>query len=99
MEEKIQENQPDEQVLPQTPSVIGKRKVKPFTIAILLIVILLISVGLVYAGMQISKRNQPKVWIEPPLTVATPQPTEIIDKTGSWKTYTNEVFGYSLKYP
>jgi len=98
MEEKILEDQVSQPVLEQTPVVVEKKKVSPLTIVVLLVVILLVGVGGIYAGMQLGK-NQIKVWVEPPLTVATPEPTEIIDETSTWKTYISKNKEYQIKYP
>ena len=70
---------------------------KSHPIIFLLIAILLTAVG-VYAGMQLEKRKV-KVWVEPPLTEITPEPTQITDSTANWKIYANTTYGFEFKYP
>lgn len=69
---------------------------KNLKIILLIVLGLIVVAGAVYAGIQIGKRSQIKVWTEPPLTSES---TLIPAETANWKTYTNEKYGYSIKYP
>jgi len=55
--------------------------------------------GLVFAGTQISKSSRLPLKSQnltpTPILIASPTP----DPTADWKTYTNEEYGYSVKYP
>jgi len=91
------------QPVSETP-VLPKKKFNFKIIAILLIVILLITGG-VYARMQIGKR-QMAGGLQPKATpTLIPQPTQIPtliptpDETANWKIYTNSLLSYSVKYP
>lgn len=102
MEEEIQENQPNQPILEPTSVAIPAKKGRPLTVVILLIVILLIGVGGVYAGVMIGKKSQVKVWVEPPFTEITPEPTVISDETANWNKYirASANFGsFSVEYP
>lgn len=83
MEEKIQENQINQPDLPRTPVTVEKKKVNPLTIVILLIAILLVGVGGVYAGMQISKKQTPTPLVSQPTVTPTAfvQPTIFVQST------------------
>lgn len=91
MEEKIPENQANQVDLGQTPVTVEKNKVSPVTIVILLIVILLVGVGGVYAGMQISKKQTPVPLVSQstiiptsfvqPTTILTSIPTQVVQPT------------------
>jgi len=96
MPEQITETPQTTQSVQPVP-VEPKRKSGLKIIVISLIVISLI-VGGVYAGMQLEKKKV-KVWTKPPLTEITPQPTEVIDETASWKTYADSVAKFEIKYP
>lgn len=98
MTELMQENQSD---LSQTPVAVGKKKVNPLTIVVLLIVILLVGVGGIYAGMQISKKQTPIPLVSQPTIIPTKfvQPTSVSDETANWKTYTNTKYGFEFMYP
>jgi len=90
-------------IIPQTPETPQSTPdtccshPKSHPIILLLLAILLITVG-IYAGMQLEKRKV-NVWVEPPLTEITPEPTKITDPTTTWKTYTNTKYGFQFKYP
>jgi len=90
--------QPQEQIQPiQETPVLPKKKFP--LIVILLVVILFFGAGLVYAGMQIGKKQTTEnetVKISPTLI---PEPTETVDETDNWKTYTSNDLGISFQYP
>lgn len=100
---------PETPVLPETPintpanSVFDQKKKPWVKIAILLIVILLVCGGLVYAGMEIQKRQASSQHISNPEVVPTSTPAVIAtvtpDPTTDWKTYTSPEKTYSFKYP
>jgi len=101
-ENKTLENQtPEPVVLPETPedtpvnSVVEQKKKPWVKIVILLIVILLVCTGLVFAGMEIQKRQAATLPTPSLVAIATPTP----DPTASWKTYISAKYGYSIKYP
>ncbi len=101
MTEQTQEiTQPIEPI--QQVPVESKKKSNLPAIVILLVVILLVGVGGVYAGMQISKKQTPVVMPTAPPPEVRPTetlPTPISDETASWKTYKNEEDGFEFKYP
>jgi len=70
------------------------KKSNPPKIILFVILGLLVAGGLVYAGMNIGKKQTPTV-VVPPVIEPTPTP----DPTADWKTYTNSEYGYSIKYP
>lgn len=71
---------------------------KGFTPIIIILGIVLI-LGIV-GGVYYFGKNFVKVPVSKPqvLVSSTPQPTQI-NETASWKTYTNNQYGYSIKYP
>ncbi len=99
MEEGIIENQPE---LKQTPVAVEKKKINPLTIVILLIVILLVGVGGVYAGMQLGKEQTPT---SIPTQVAQPTLSVVIPTTSAsteitdWKIAIDNEDKGSFKYP
>ncbi|PIS14594.1 hypothetical protein COT64_01735 [Candidatus Shapirobacteria bacterium CG09_land_8_20_14_0_10_39_12] len=97
MEQPINLNVPNFPPATNSEPVAPKKKSGLKIIAILLSVLLLMAGG-VYAGMQTEKKKV-KVWTESPFTEITPQPTEIIDETTNWKTYTSSEMKFSIKYP
>ncbi len=90
MPEEVREVPQPIQPVPTEP----KKKSNFKIIALLLLVILLLAGG-VYAGMQLEKKKV-RVWTEPPFTV---EPTAVPDETANWKTFTNSIYGYSVKAP
>lgn len=86
------------------PPVSPKKSNKSFLVILLAILGLILAGGLVYAGVQIGKK-QSLISVSP-----TPMPTEVLiptipistptpDPTAGWKTYTNKKYGYSISYP
>ena len=71
---------------------------KPFLTGkiILIAIILLILLGL--GGTYLALKSKPKPQPTVPQVVPTPSPTPI-DETANWKTYTNTIVGYQIKYP
>lgn len=106
MEENISQVQPVEAPLKQP---------KPWLkITLFSILGLVLAGGLIFAGIQIGKRQVVPFSVSPtpvPSSVVTPvsappaTPTSIslttptIDPTANWKTYTDEKLGVSIKYP
>lgn len=80
--------------------LLPKKKFNLKIIVISLIAISLLGTGLVYAGMQIGKRqtagNIETTKIFPTLV---PEPTETINDTADWNTYGNGKYGFEFKYP
>lgn len=89
-------NQPPVQPPPQTPRV--KTKSSFLTVFFILILLLILVGGGVFAYQK---------FIRNPTSIATttPSPSESLvpagtgDPTTSWKTYTNSILGFELKYP
>lgn len=84
--------------IPETRPNIGTKK--PFISAILVVVIVLLLFGAVYAGMKIQEKGTtptPSAKITPSQSIPTAIPT--IDPTAEWKTYTNDKMKFSIKYP
>lgn len=84
--------------IPETRPNIGTKK--PFISAILVVVIVLLLFGAVYAGMKIQEKKQiptPSAKITPSQHIPTAVPTT--DPTEGWKTYTNTFGGFTMEYP
>lgn len=69
----------------------------------LIFVIVGILAAIVIAGgaYYLGRSTSPKPSATPTVVSQTPQPTPSTtpDKTDNWKTYTNNMFGYQIKYP
>jgi len=90
--------QPESLVQPEPVLEIPQVKNRSFFKAVLLMVLgLLIVAGTVYAGTRIGKKQitPSKIIAEPTLKPVSPTP----DPTADWKTYTNEKYSISFKYP
>lgn len=99
MEEKIQGNQTNQPKAEQTPTAGSQKKVKSLTIAILLIVILSIVAGAVYAGYFLGRKSVPPAQIlidNGPVEIeVSPTPEAIpttpsTDENSGWKMYSSE---------
>jgi len=110
----MEEQTPEVQSQPvQSPApVVPERKSSLPLIIILLVAILLVGIGGVYAGMQIGKKQVTpnQIISQPPIlptTIPTSIPTQLPeitsaptpDATTNWKTYTNTEYGFSVKIP
>lgn len=85
---------------PETPVQLSKKNFLKITV--LLTAILLITAGVFYAGVQISRKQTPVVLpTAPPPNIKPTEtyPTSIPDKTANWLTYKNEKYGFEFKYP
>ncbi len=101
----MEENIPSQQIPKSTQEIsqlkepISPEIIKPskpwLKFVVLLVGILLIGGGLVFAGMEIQKRQTSKQITSTPEAIATPTP----DPTADWKTYTNDKYGFGFKYP
>lgn len=82
--------------IPEPPPIPPASPKKPFpVVGIFITIFFLTLVGLIfYQQLQIQKLSQ----IEPTVT-PTLAPTLPPDQTASWKTYTNQKLGFTLKYP
>ncbi len=81
--------------LPVNPSIPPASHRFPISLFLALIAfILLLSTGfLAYQNMKLQKQ------ILALKTTPSPTPTPILDETANWKTYTNQKYGYLVKYP
>ena len=90
------QNIPAGQSQPIQPPIKTHNWLKLLIIAVIIILVLtIVGVGSFLLGTN-KNNTKPVVQITPALTV-TPTPT--LDPTANWKTYANNVFGYSIKYP
>ena len=82
------------ETIPVTP-VVEQNKKPWIKIAILLIVILLGCAGLVFAGMEIQKRQT----IPAPASTPEAITTSTLDRVADWKTYSKPNAPFTFKYP
>lgn len=94
------EDQPVQNPTPEptlTPAQVPEPKTRFPVIPVLLVILLLLlgsTAFLYYQNMQL--KNMLANYQTP---VVSPTPTPTTDPTADWKTYTNEKFGFSFKYP
>jgi hypothetical protein len=84
------------ETVPPAPVVVPK---KPKTTLILfgMLFIVLIGAGAFFISKSLQK---PQVKSQPSIpSQITSIPTKVIDETANWKTYANEKYGFSIKYP
>lgn len=89
---------------PETP-IINQAPVKNSKLLILLILLIIFLatiIGVTVGYLLGSSKNQPIVSapvVSPAIVISSPIPTTTPDLTANWKTYTNEKYKFSLKYP
>lgn len=86
-------------------SIILPQKQEKFKrLFLIMVVVLLVVVGLVFAGIINNKTSSPDWLLQRNVPTIVPKPTELVQTpttsaTANWKTYTNNIHGYSLQIP
>ena len=102
MEEQItQAPPPPVPIVPTTP-VAPPSPAKPKTFIFVLLGLVLVA-GLLFAGVALSQKGFLSGILSlakpSPTPTLAPEPTPTPDPTANWKTYTNQKYNYSFKYP
>jgi len=112
-EEKLA--QPEEtELIQETPELVVEKKEKPWLKPLLFSILgIILAAGLVFAGYKLAQIRQVQPGPQPtptptPISTAVPSPTPEVSprltptpspKPITWKTYTNETYGFQIKYP
>lgn len=88
---------------PVQPSTISQQKELPprnwwKTGFFLMLFIIVVIIGLLRSGFFVANTNQVAPTLTPTTQIQATQ-TILVDETSNWKTYTNNQYGYSIKYP